>query len=57
MSTVLFPFVILAGVLLVLTSAWPTFWTPRELPFDEDDATRGDWQQIPSQGSPPRDGE
>lgn len=48
-----FPLVVVALVLVLVTVAWPHFWVPKELPFDEDDATRGDWQQIPYQGHPP----
>ncbi len=49
----LFPLVALALVLLAVTLAWPEFWESKDLPFDENDATRGDWQRIPHQGHPP----
>lgn len=52
----LLPFVLLAAVLLTVTVARPRFWVPKQLPFDQDDVTRGDWHQIPSHGAP-RDGD
>ncbi len=55
MNPGVFPLIALATVLLAITLAWPEFWAPneRELPFDADDETRGDWEKIPHQGHPP----
>jgi hypothetical protein len=53
MNPGLFPLILLAAAAIAVTVAWPRFWIPNELPFDEDDATRGDWEQIPSQGHSP----
>ena len=55
MNPGVFPLVAVALILLAITAAWPEFWVTddRELPFDADDETRGDWQKIPHQGHPP----
>ena len=55
MNPGVFPLVVLAAVLIVITVSWPQFWVTDEdeLPFDADDETRGDWEQIPHQGHPP----
>jgi hypothetical protein len=49
------PLVVIAAILITITVSWPQFWTAKEhkLPFDADDETRGDWEQVPSQGHPP----
>ena len=47
------PLVTVAVLVLAVTLAWPEFWDTKDLPFDEDDSTRGDWQRIPHQGHPP----
>ena len=55
MNPGVFPLVVLAAVLIVITVSWPQFWVTNdeELPFDANDETRGDWEQIPHQGHPP----
>jgi hypothetical protein len=55
MNPGVFPLVVLAAVLIVITVSWPQFWVSNKeaLPFDADDETRGDWEQIPHQGHPP----
>ena len=53
MNPGVFPLVALALIALLITVAWPQFWATNDLPFDEDDSTRGDWRQIPHQGHPP----
>lgn len=50
MDRLIFTFLILAAFFVLLGVIWPDFWTPRELPYQDDDPTRGNWSKIPSQG-------
>lgn len=53
MNPGLLPLLIVFAAALVVTVAVPGFWSScGDLPYDEDDATRGDWKAIPSQGHP-----
>jgi hypothetical protein len=47
------PLIVIAAILLAITLTWPEFWVPKELPFDPDHPTRGDFLRIPDQGHPP----
>ena len=52
MDRLIFVFVILIVVIVYVRVAFPSFWSYGDLPYEDDDPTRGDWKTHPDQGHP-----